>query len=244
MTSNNNVGDSISANRGSWSFNEIKHNNFQEHVLKSVPGYSKGHDYITFLSDYFISSGSTVYDIGCSTGSLISKLSNYHKNKKGVSFIGIEPSKGFKAEFIKNTSTLPIKNHSYEFIESLVEDTELSESDLFISYYTLQFIHPRVRQLIVDKIYNSLHWGGGFFLFEKVRGIDARFHEMINLAYLEYKQSVGYSDEEIISKMFSLKGVLEPFSSNENRNFLKRAGFKDISTISKDLCFEGILAIK
>ena len=135
-------------------------------------------------------------------------------------------------------------NHSYEFIESLVEDTELSESDLFISYYTLQFIHPRVRQLIVDKIYNSLHWGGGFFLFEKVRGIDARFHEMINLAYLEYKQSVGYSDEEIISKMFSLKGVLEPFSSNENRNFLKRAGFKDISTISKDLCFEGILAIK
>tara|TARA_Y200000002_G_C22333321_1_gene517701 strand:+ start:291 stop:602 length:312 start_codon:yes stop_codon:yes gene_type:complete len=95
---------------------------------------------------------STVYEIGCSTGSLISKLSNYHKNKKGVSFIGIEPSKGFKAEFIKNTSSLPIKNHSYEFIESLVEDTEFSEADLFISYYTLQFIHPRVRQLIVDKI--------------------------------------------------------------------------------------------
>ena len=44
--------------------------------------------------------------------------------------------------------------------------------------------------------------------------------------------------------MFSLKGVLEPFSSNENFNFLKRAGFKDITIISKDLCFEGVLAIK
>ena len=49
--------------------------------------------------------------------------------------------------------------------------------------------------------------------------------------------------KKLFQKCFS-KGVLEPFSSNENRNFLKRAGFKDISTISKDLCFEGILAIK
>ena len=61
---------------------------------------------------------------------------------------------------------------------------------------------------------------------------------------IEHALNNSYKNIEIISKMFSLKGVLEPFSSNENRNFLKRAGFKDISTISKDLCFEGILAIK
>ena len=71
-----------------------------------------------------------------------------------------------------------------------------------------------------------------------------RFHEMINMTYLEYKSSVGYTNDEIISKMFSLKGVLEPYSSNENMNFLKRAGFKDMTIIYKNLCFEGILAIK
>ena len=244
MKSKNSVGDEITANRGNWSFHDIKHNNFQDHVLKSVPGYSKGHEYITFLSDYFISNKSIVYDIGCSTGSLISRLSKYHKNKKGVNFIGIEPCVGFQDEFISNTSSLNQENHTFDFIESSVEDIQLQKSDLVISYYTIQFIHPRERQEIVNSIYESLNWGGGFFLFEKVRGVDARFHEMINLAYLEYKKTVGYSDEEIISKMFSLKGVLEPFSSNENKKFLERAGFRDISIISKDLCFEGLLAIK
>ena len=244
MEVNDSVGDDITANRGSWSFYDIKHNNFQDHVLKSVPGYSKGHDYITCLSDYFVSSDSQVYDIGCSTGSLIAKLSKYHANKKSVHFIGIEPCSGFEEEFLTNISSLNRENHSFEFLQASIEDVELKKADLFISYYTLQFIHPRVRQSIVNSIYESLNWGGGFFLFEKVRGVDARFHEMINLAYLEYKKTVGYTDQEIISKMFSLKGVLEPFSSNENFNFLKRAGFKDITIISKDLCFEGVLAIK
>ena len=102
----------------------------------------------------------------------------------------------------------------------------------------------KYRQKIINMIFSKLNWGGGFFFFEKVRGIDARFHEMINMTYLEYKSSVGYTNDEIISKMFSLKGVLEPYSSNENMNFLKRAGFKDMTIIYKNLCFEGILAIK
>jgi len=61
---------------------------------------------------------------------------------------------------------------------------------------------------------------------------------------LEYKKSIGFTNDEIISKMFSLKGVLEPYSSKENYNFLERAGFKDITTVFKNLCFEGLLAIK
>ena len=67
---------------------------------------------------------------------------------------------------------------------------------------------------------------------------------MLNLAYLEYKKSSGYSNDEIMNKMLSLKGRLEPYSSNENDLFLRRAGFNDICTISKHLCFEGKLAIK
>ena len=68
------VGDNLSANRGNWSFSNIDHNDFESHVSKSVPGYDTGHKYISFLSDYFISSNSKVYDIGCSTGNLLKKL--------------------------------------------------------------------------------------------------------------------------------------------------------------------------
>jgi tRNA (cmo5U34)-methyltransferase len=54
----------------------------------------------------------------------------------------------------------------------------------------------------------------------------------------------GYNEQEILTKTLSLKGVLEPFSSNANLEMIKRAGFQDIVLIFKRLCFEGYLAIK
>ena len=42
----------------------------------------------------------------------------------------------------------------------------------------------------------------------------------------------------------NLKGVLEPFSTQGNLDLFKRAGFVDITTISKYICFEGFLLIK
>ena len=239
------VGDNLSAKRGNWSFDDINQNEFEAHVSKSVPGYDTGHKYISFLSDYFISSNSKIYDIGCSTGNLLKKLSDYNYEKDGINFIGIEPVGQFENLFENNTSENKLnKTHSFEFVKTPVQDFSLDFNDLVVSYYTMQFVKPKFRQQVINNIYKSLNWGGGFFFFEKVRGIDARFHEMINLAYLEYKSDSGYTNDEIIAKMFSLKGVLEPFSSRENFKFLERAGFRDYTTIYKNLCFEGILAIK
>ena len=89
-----------------------------------------------------------------------------------------------------------------------------------------------------------MNWGGAFFLIEKVRGPDARFQDMLNQLYIDYKLKEGYSPDEILNKSKSLKGILEPFSTKGNLELLKRAGFKDITTIFKYAFFEGFLAIK
>ena len=81
-------------------------------------------------------------------------------------------------------------------------------------------------------------------MFEKVRANDARFQDMISQIYMDYKIKQGFNEKEIIQKSQSLKGVMEPFSTKGNYDLLKRAGFKDIITVFKYLCFEGILAIK
>ena len=86
--------------------------------------------------------------------------------------------------------------------------------------------------------------GGCFFIFEKVRAPDARFQDIITQIYTDYKIEQGYSSEEILSKSKSLKGILDPYSSSANILMLKRAGFKDITSVFKFLCFEGFLAIK
>ena len=236
-------GDNIKALRSGWDFKNLNPENFEKHVSKSVPGYDHGHKIISLLSDYFISQNSLIYDIGCSTGNLISQLSTYHSNKKNLKFIGIEPAKNFAEIFNKNTKNKNL-HHKFEFVNSDVQDYDFEKFDMAIAYYSIQFIKPRYRQELISRIYENLNWGGAFFFFEKVRGADARFHDMLNSIYFEYKKEMGYTNDEIINKMMSLKGVLEPYTSNENNNFLKRAGFKDTSIIFKNLCFEGLLAIK
>ena len=81
-------------------------------------------------------------------------------------------------------------------------------------------------------------------MFEKVRACDARFQDIMQTLYTDYKIEQGYSSEEIIAKTKSLKGILEPFSTQGNLDLLKRAGFVDIMNVFKHICFEGIIAIK
>jgi tRNA (cmo5U34)-methyltransferase len=93
-------------------------------------------------------------------------------------------------------------------------------------------------------VYEALNWGGAFFCFEKVRGPDARFQDIMSAVYTDYKLEQGYTEEEIVGKARSLKGVLEPFSTEGNLGLMERCGFVDVMTIFKYACFEGFLAIK
>ena len=128
--------------------------------------------------------------------------------------------------------------------KSELTDLRFKKSDLIISYYTIQFIKPKFRQKIFDKIYKSLNHGGAFILFEKVRGSDARFQDIFTQIYHEFKVDKGFSKDQIYNKATSIRGVLEPFTSKANIDYMKRAGFKDITSILKYCCFEGFLAIK
>ena len=136
------------------------------------------------------------------------------------------------------------KTKNIFYLKKNINELKFLKSDFVLSFYTLQFINQKYRQSIINKIYKSLNWGGGFFFVEKVRSYDARTQDMSNEIYKEWKKIMGFTDEEINSKTKSLKGVLDPFSSNGNLSMIKRAGFKDFSVIGKFICFEIILAIK
>ena len=71
-----------------------------------------------------------------------------------------------------------------------------------------------------------------------------RFQYIFNLTYQEFKLSKGLTEEEIVNKSRSLKGIMEPFSDAGNIALLKRAGFSDITGVFQWMCFKGYLAIK
>jgi tRNA (cmo5U34)-methyltransferase len=231
-------GDEIVAKNANWKFSGNMVDNFERHVKKSVPLYEEGHELIVNLSDYFIKNDSVCYELGSSTGRLSHKLAKHHEFRD-AKFIGIEIENDMvtKADKLYSSPNL-------SFICDDINSMSLEKADLIVSYYTIQFIHPKLRQEIVNKIYNALNWGGAFIMYEKVRANDARFQDIITNLYMEYKLEQGYSAEEIISKTKSLKGVLEPFSTEGNIDMLKRAGFIDILTVQKYMNFEGFLVIK
>lgn len=234
------AGDKILTKKSNFSFGGKTPKYFDNHVKKSVPLYDEGQEMICKLSSFFVSNNCNIYDLGCSTGTLIKKIDSYNSFKT-MNIYGIDVEKN-----MINIAKKKLKKSKNKIKLSCADINKVNfkKSDLITSYYTIQFLKPKFRQKLIDKIYNSLNWGGAFIYFEKVRAPDARFQDLMNQIYLEYKHDIGYNEKQVWSKSLSLRGVLEPYSTIENLNFLKRAGFKDYMTILKYSCFEGFLAIK
>ena len=236
---NEGVGQNIVAGNGRWNFGGSVPNTFEEHIERSVPYYREGHDMIAKLSDYFLYDGASAVEIGCSTGALLRAVASWNEGKS-VHYTGIE----VEHEMVKVAQSRCAGIPGVAIVEGDAIDMDLGPADLIVSYYTMQFIRPARRQMLMDKIYNSLNWGGAFIMFEKVRAPDARFQDIASALYTEHKLDQGFNEKEIVQKTRSLKGVLEPFSTQGNHDMMERAGFVDRMSVFKHICFEGFLAIK
>ena len=236
------VGDKIKARRGNWKFSGETAKKFDQHVERSVPLYKEGHNLICDLSDFFVKDKSFIYEVGSSTGTLTFKLAEHNKSKKNASFIGIDIEKTMVIE--ANKKLKKNRNKNIKFVHADMLKYKMKKADLIVCYYTVQFTQTSIRQDLINKLYKNLNWGGALILFEKVRGPDARFQDIAANLYTDYKLRQKYTPDDIVSKSLSLKGILEPFSTKGNIDLLKRAGFEDINTIQKYICFEGFLAIK
>jgi len=233
------VDTGINVDNAGWTFENIAEN-FDDHVQKSVPLYDQGQDIVCKLSDFFLPPEATVTELGTSTGVLAEKFLKYTSNRMDITYKGIDVIEGM----LDRARDRCVNDARVEFFLEDVTQGPIPKSSMIISYYTMQFIHPNVRQEVFNKVYKSLDWGGAFVLFEKVRAPDARFQDIASQLYIEFKIDQGFDHQEILGKQRSLKGVLEPFSTQGNLDMLKRSGFVDMMTIMKSICFEGFLAIK
>tara|TARA_A100001035_G_C27765892_1_gene493644 strand:- start:824 stop:1540 length:717 start_codon:yes stop_codon:yes gene_type:complete len=231
------VGHNIIANNANWTFQGIE-KNFQKHISTSVPMYSESHKISLNIADFFLKNNSNVLDIGCSTGFFLDEL--YKKNiKKKINCYGVDNTKSM-ISFCKKKRSKKIKFYYNDYLKL----KNKYKFDLITAFYTLSFIPTSQRQIFLNKVYKNLNWGGAFILFEKIRAPDARFQDLYSLIYQDFKLSKGLSEQEIVNKSRSLKGIMEPFSDKGNLNLLKGAGFKDVAGIFQWICFKGYLLIK
>lgn len=240
---NHKTGDGTTAKRSAWQFSGDVARNFDTHVEKSIPYYTEGHGLVCQLTDYFVRPDSVVYELGCSTGELTLRMADHNREAKPAArFVGIDVQPDMVA--IANDKKAAGDHPRAEFLVGDILDHDYEPCDMVVLYYTAQFVPPRTRQVLFNRVYERLNWGGALVMFEKVRGADARFQDILAGLYHDYKLSRGYNNEELAAKSISLRGVLEPFSTAGNLEMLQRAGFVDIESIFRYICFQGFLAIK
>ena len=219
-----------------WKFDETVVPVFDEHVKQSVPMYEEIHSLITDISGWYLQDNTNVYDIGTSTGKVLKNLLN--KYNKDVNYIGIDNS-------IDMINKLKDEKLNIELVNTdVTKDYEFKNSSLITSVLTIQFIPEQYRQDLINKIHNGLNKGSAFIMVEKVIGSNARFNEIYIELYHELKLKNGLNPEHVFDKAKAIRGVMKPYTVQENMDLLQNAGFKDVDIFFKWNNFVGFIAIK
>jgi tRNA (cmo5U34)-methyltransferase len=227
---------------GKFEFNEPVARVFDDMLERSIPFYKECQQMVIDLALHFAQKHSTVYDLGCSTGTLLRHLVKAIPSTQKIRFVGLDNS-----DAMLKKARGKLKGHlkRCDLVEAdLEEDFELTDASVVIMNYTLQFLPPRRRSAMLKKIYKGLRPGGGLILIEKVRGESDGLNDVFIDEYHAYKQSQGYSKLEIAKKREALEKVLTPLKPGKNRDLLAGAGFRQVDVFFKWFNFAGFLAIK
>ncbi|MDH5764353.1 MAG: carboxy-S-adenosyl-L-methionine synthase CmoA [Nitrospinota bacterium] len=225
-----------------FEFNEPVARVFDDMLERSVPFYKECLQMVIDLALHFAQKDSSVYDLGCSTGTLLRQLIKTLPKGKNIHFVGLDNS---EAMLKKSRRKLRGCLERCELVEADLEsDFGLTDASVVIMNYTLQFIPPKRRVAMLKKIYKGLRPGGGLILIEKVRGESDGLNDLFIEQYHAFKQSQGYSKLEISKKREALEQVLTPLKPEKNRDLLVRAGFRQVDIFFKWFNFAGFLAVK
>jgi len=210
-----------------FSFADI--DNFDSHISKSIKGYDELNDNIVKISEYFIESGTNVYDIGCSTGKLLSSF----KNKDAV-YYGIEVEKNLIQQ-----GDIDFKLINYD-----IRDFDSFANASFItSVFTIQFLPQKDRKKVMKNIYKGLNKGAACILCEKIYSSSSKIQDIMTSLYYEFKRD-NFTEKEILDKERDLRKIMKLATLDSLFDELNSVGFKNYDVFFRSFNFVGIIAIK
>jgi tRNA (cmo5U34)-methyltransferase len=215
---------------------------FDDMLNRSVPFYIEIQRMIIEMVKDFAVAGSSIYDLGCSTGTTLVNIALHLK--KDVKLIGIDNSdemlKRCKEKLNEHGVTKDLELQKTD----LNKGPSISNASVVLMILTLQFVRPLYRDVLVKSIYRGMNRDGCLILVEKVLGESPLLNRLFIKYYYAMKRRRGYSNLEITQKREALENVLIPYKLLENREMLKKAGFREIDVFFKWYNFCGIVAIK
>lgn len=217
-------------------------NVFDDMVVRSVPYYLEMQRMMAELSGTYAQPGTSLYDLGCSTGTTFLSIDGFID--PSVDFIGIDESKEMLDSCRNN-----LENHGLTRTVNLIEsdlnkDVVLENASVVILCLSLQFVRPINRQKLLNSIYQQMNPKGILILIEKILGESSEFNRQFIKYYYDMKRRNNYDEMEIAQKREALENVLIPYKMSEDITMLNDAGFKTCEVFFKWHNFAGMVAQK
>jgi len=215
---------------------------FDDMVVRSVPFYEEIQRMIAELAADHCNEGSTIYDLGCSTGTTMIQMGNLLSQQ--TRFIGIDDSTAMlekcRIKLLEADFEQP-----YELqVADLNSHVNIENATVVVLCLTLQFVRPINRENLVRQIYRGLEKGGVVIVVEKILAEDSSFNRDFIKYYYALKRRNNYSEMEIAQKREALENVLIPYKLSENITLFRNAGFEHCEVFFKWYNFAGIIVKK
>ena len=208
-----------------FKFDEKVANVFEDMLKRSIPGYATIISTTGVLTKLYAKPNSNFYDLGSSLGaSAMSMQQNIiHANCKIIAVDNSEAMINRSKELLdKSESSTPI-----EFVCDDIRNVEIENASVVVLNFTLQFIEPDIRKIIIQKIYDGLNKGGILILSEKIVFNDNELNERQIKRYYDFKRLNGYSELEISQKRNALENVLISETPEQLLTRLEKTGFRN-----------------
>ncbi len=243
MTERDRLFDAPVQRASGFQFDESVANVFDDMLQRSVPCYREVQRLTVELAKNFAKPGSTVADLGCSTGTSMALLCEAIPDAS-VRVVGFDSSEAMLAKCRENLQRRGALDRCELRRQDLQEEFDLGEASVVIMNYTLQFVRPLYRDRLLRNIHRSLRPGGCLLVSEKVLAEQPLLNGLYIDLYYEFKRRQGYSEMEIAQKREALENVLVPYKIQENTDLLRRNGFPAPELFFRWYNFASFIAVK
>ena len=217
---------------------------FPDMINRSVPGYALIVPLMALLARRYAQDGSHLYDLGCSLGAVALAMGGAVR-AENARIIAVDKSPAMIAELKRLLAAGALAGRTP--IEPRCEDvlaTDIEQASVVAMNFTLQFVEPAQRSVLMRKIHDGLLAGGALLLSEKVR-FETSGEEALQTAWHhDFKRAQGYSDLEIARKRDALENVLQTESLARHRQRLLEAGFSRVYQWFQGFSFASLIALK
>lgn len=207
---------------GDFVFDEKVAAVFEDMIHRSVPGYTTIIAMTARLAEKNFQPGSRIYDLGCSLGAASLAIARRMQGRP-CEIVAVDNSRPMLDGLEEKLATLgggPVQCRQED-----IRDCAVENASVVILNFTLQFIPPADRALLLRRIHDGMRPGGILILSEKIVLGDARLNELYIEMYHQFKQDMGYSEMEISRKRAALEKVLLPETLAAHKARLAEAGF-------------------